>query len=663
MKSIPEIILFGLIAFLLNSCTQNVPSGVKNTLKFSGENRFELEKVIEHYQTKEDSLKLKAAYFLIENMPYHFYFAIEDHNRYDELFDSISVCRISVKSGDECFDNELRGKAIDRYVNQFLNENRLGRYRGQICSDAQTIDSEFLIENIDYAFKAWEFPWARQYSLDEFCRYILPYRYGNEAPDRWRKKFYNQFKWVVDSIKNPKDVLEVTSYMNKLFRNKVSHSHALSRLENNIKPSQLAKGMVVEGCEGQTGMGECILRSIGVPVSIITFPWWGNRNVGHNMNALLDSSKQWQYFAFDDWDPSHKLRDFAPKIYFKQFARVLDQSIVNQQFMEDGSRNFQNVKNININVIDKRIVYLYVFGDRSWSPIDKAKNNCSGIVFENVGTNDYMYMAAVLQDEHLEPVTYPFRADSIGNPIYYIPDSLSTISFTFDRKYPPKDREARCDALIDGQFQTGDKFNFSKSRTIYSIKDRLKYQENILKIKSVQSKYIRYVFPEGVASCWDGPAEVAFYHADSTGIKKLTGRYFGSSQLSSEQIKIMTDGDILTYVEWKTNPKLQDAPTGNIIMKEYAENPIWIGLELDSITEITHVGICPRNDKNGIYPGMYYELFYWDNQWKSLGKKIAMTDMITYDHIPSNALLWLRNFSEGKEERIFTIKDGKQIWW
>ena len=86
-------------------------------------------------------------------------------------------------------------------------------------------------------------------------------------------------------------------------------------------------------------------------------------------------------------------------------------------------------------------------------------------------------------------------------------------------------------------------------------------------------------------------------------------------------------------------------------------------MEMDSITTVTHIGICPRNDKNGIYPGMNYELRYWDNTWISLGVKKAISNSITYDGIPENSLLWLRNLDEGREERIFTLVDGEQIWY
>lgn len=42
----------------------------------AGKNRKELEKVLEYYQN--DSLKLRAAQFLIENMPYHYSYQGEE---------------------------------------------------------------------------------------------------------------------------------------------------------------------------------------------------------------------------------------------------------------------------------------------------------------------------------------------------------------------------------------------------------------------------------------------------------------------------------------------------------------------------------------------------------------------------------------------------------
>ena len=49
------------------------PPPVEAALQLSGENRRELESLLVAYQKDEDQLKFKAACFLIENMPGHYY--------------------------------------------------------------------------------------------------------------------------------------------------------------------------------------------------------------------------------------------------------------------------------------------------------------------------------------------------------------------------------------------------------------------------------------------------------------------------------------------------------------------------------------------------------------------------------------------------------------
>jgi hypothetical protein len=65
--------LFCIIIFfsvIFPSCKEN---NLEKALRLSGKNRPELERVLIHY--KNDVLKLKAAQFLIENMPGHYSYA------------------------------------------------------------------------------------------------------------------------------------------------------------------------------------------------------------------------------------------------------------------------------------------------------------------------------------------------------------------------------------------------------------------------------------------------------------------------------------------------------------------------------------------------------------------------------------------------------------
>ena len=60
-------------------------------------------------------------------------------------------------------------------------------------------------------------------------------------------------------------------------------------------------------------------------------------------------------------------------------------------------------------------------------------------------------------------------------------------------------------------------------------------------------------------------------------------------------------------------------------------------------------------------PGDDYELFFWENQWKSLGVKTAKENFIELK-APKHTLLWLKNLTKGKEESLFIMDKGKQKW-
>ena len=63
--------------------------------------------------------------------------------------------------------------------------------------------------------------------------------------------------------------------------------------------------------------------------------------------------------------------------------------------------------------------------------------------------------------------------------------------------------------------------------------------------------------------------------------------------------------------------------------------------------------------------GELYELFCCrDGEFVSLGQRIGdRTHELRYEEVPGNALLLLKNHSKGKDERIFTYEDGRQVWW
>ncbi|MCX6827187.1 MAG: hypothetical protein NTV06_07985, partial [candidate division Zixibacteria bacterium] len=62
-------------------------------------------------------------------------------------------------------------------------------------------------------------------------------------------------------------------------------------------------------------------------------------------------------------------------------------------------------------------------------------------------------------------------------------------------------------------------------------------------------------------------------------------------------------------------------------------------------------------------PGQEYELSYWDNSWQSIGKSVATDKPMVFFDVPSGCLYWLVAIGSHREERIFSIENGYQIWW
>jgi hypothetical protein len=136
---------------------------LEEALRFAGENRPELEKVLAYYKVNPaDSLKYRAVVFLIENMPGHYsYKQTEWLSAYYHELDT--AASLNYDSG----------------TNQRIIESISEKYRGTKTNgfvwDSHILNSDFLIDNIERAFSVWPGEWATHVSFDDFCEYILPY--------------------------------------------------------------------------------------------------------------------------------------------------------------------------------------------------------------------------------------------------------------------------------------------------------------------------------------------------------------------------------------------------------------------------------------------------------------------------------------------------------
>ena len=182
MKLIFAILLFSILGVTMTGCHRDVVVvpmlvDVNSALKLSGDNRGELQKVLDYYRKeKPDSMKLKAAEYLISNMAAHYAVAGETMDRLKRDIDST-----------------LRDQPCALKLMFYLVAARIVKERGDytVEYDLHKITSDYLIRNIERSFKIWE-EIKNHYDLscEDFFEYVLPYRINDEPLTEWKDTAY-----------------------------------------------------------------------------------------------------------------------------------------------------------------------------------------------------------------------------------------------------------------------------------------------------------------------------------------------------------------------------------------------------------------------------------------------------------------------------------------
>ena len=152
-----------------------------------------MEKVLRHYQKNPaDSLKYKAACFLIENMPFYSYSTSKQLENYKSYY---------------AWLKKSRGQTAKQVADSVKKVyGPLGEPEKK--HDIREVDSAYLCNNIEWAFKVWrEQPWGKNVSFETFCEYILPYRIEDETLEYWREMYYEKYNSLLDSLRMS-DVLD-----------------------------------------------------------------------------------------------------------------------------------------------------------------------------------------------------------------------------------------------------------------------------------------------------------------------------------------------------------------------------------------------------------------------------------------------------------------------
>lgn len=535
--------------------------------------------------------------------------------------------------------------------------------------DTTQIKADSLWLDLQFASRIWnDSPWRNQYPESVFREYVMPYRISTEPLDYgWRRSAYNDHKQYLsetDPLALCRNIEEQLAFgIYSIFRDSGRQSYEFY--------AKTKRGT----CDDQCLYTAMIMRSVGLPVALDIIPRWGNHNLGHTLNALLlPDGTSVGFNTYNDLQNGLKLANKVPKIYRRTYGlqktplyKFRESEFIPPVFgkfdlidvtAEYGVPTMEVDIPIQQNKTENRLAYLAVPNRQKWGIVAWGVRKGDTYRFVDVGTDFHagqrgeekgenlgkgiVYLPVVADEFGQYPVSAPFILAPDSEPHYLIPDTNRTRTVILSRKYPRLERIVQfAQSLELCVIEGANRPDFSDAKALYTV-------------TSTPSSYLQ-CFPIEDRACYQyvrlrkrnggfSIGELAFY--DETGAR-MPGTTIAASAIASETtLAHIFDGNPLTFFTC----------TGGF-------NDLWIGQKFPTSRRIGSIGICPRTDDNDISPGDVYELFYWNNRWVSLDRQTADCESLTFNHVPDNALLYLRNLTKGIEERPFTYENNHQIWW
>jgi hypothetical protein len=643
----------------------------------AGDNRGQLEKVLNHYSSNPgDSLKLRAAEFLIVNMPGKF----------------------SLEYGIPFEDVMAVYMRWDEYENWEEINRVFGVGEKKVKEDMKHITAEYLINNIELSFKVWnEQPWGKNVPFDVFCEEILPYRVANEPLENWREKILVSFAKSNRSFKEQPDITAVEAC--------IAVNTQLPRLKLMNRMPDMNYSMIMTTtrgmCNEMSALAVFSMRALGIPVAQEFTPKWPHNNVGHTWNSVYDSAGR--RFSFMGTEaipgmPHHGARILKSKVYRLTYAiqnnfdinRVDIPPALRNQCMKDVTEEYvkafvgfhlrkgKSVASDFLPIRGKYVVdsslyirsggvvldplpekgsgveipvkypsandsgyaWLAIVGENKWNITGWGKIDANTINFGTVGRN-IMYLPMYYKEGMQMTTSYPFIVNDDDSVRIFEPDTVDFQQLSVAEIFPAGDNYRN--RMINGVIEGANRSDFSDATMLYTIKDAGAYFSSVKIRNTRRFRYIRYVSPEK-SHC--NVAEIMFYNDKG---EKLSGEPIGtpgSFQNSEMTFDKALDGDIATFYD-----ALLDSDS-------------WIGLDLGEAQIISEIRYLPRNEGNGIYEGHIYELYCWsDTDWRFFERQTAPLTPPLYFRVPTNALLYLKNITTGRSGRWFVVnKNGEQEW-
>jgi len=404
------VLCFRLLCGISVACDQ---ASIDSVLSSAGDNRVQLERVLEHYTQLGDTLKLRAARFLIANMeePSYVTYYMHDSTGIEVPFDVLAFPDYAVLT-----------TAVDS-IEKARGTTDFSRY--EPVYDRLTITADFLIAQIEYAFRAWrEKPWAKDMPWEDFRDYVLPYRGSNEPLEPWREYFWERYRYLDSAMTNPNDPIEAASLINSDIMKYFGfdprfYFHPTDQGLSEMLTNRLGR------CEDMTNITTYAFRANGIGITSDYTPYWANCGNNHVWNAVVTADRRVIPFMGAEANPGqYSLANKVAKVYRKMFSEQED-CLALQTHKQDSlprwlaGRNYRDVTADYVPVCDVTIgfdrptpdsvdiAYLCVFNSGEWKPIHWGRIDGDSTTFTTMGKG-VAYLPALYLNGEMAPWGSPF---------------------------------------------------------------------------------------------------------------------------------------------------------------------------------------------------------------------------------------------------------------
>ena len=659
MKNLKHILL--LFCVLTASCNRNPE--LSYALERAGENRAELEKVLEHY--RDSGMKYEAARFLIENMPACFGADRADLQRLRPVYDKHHA--ISSEHGF-AYSTEW-GERLDSLCEAEAHKF----HRTTMSVDVENLPADYLIEEIDRSFQAWkENVHAKDCSFEDFCEYILPYRRLNGLlADDVRDTFHHRHArhFYKDSTAFWRDETDSLLYQYRQIRHSGFWGASLP-----VFSADVVEYLRIALCMHKCWFNSLLLSAVGMPVAIDFVPGWGNRNSSHTWNVMMMGGEshafepfwdedRWKYKRiYNNRDIDHLRGKFRlPKVYRNTYSNHVEGPVADSRVeREDIPQLFRNVKkkdvsaeyfephDVTVRLTEEapegaRYAYLAVFGHGRWHPVQWGELKKDGtVLFKGMG-HDITYMPVFYDDGAVRPAGTPFKLEADGNMrILQDNGERGTVRTRiirgawvsdYHRLHYSRMRGVKLTGLVDGKPK--------EELLVWKDSLQLGYSQETVQTEKAY-RHVRMHLPADTLAL----GEIVFHTHEGMvkGVKVVSDI---ERVHAEEAVSMLTDGSESTVFRGVARSRTVD-------------------FDLGKPCKLTAMEVHPYLESE-IREGDHYELMYWHDGWKLAGETDGTAcGYVTFENVPTGALMMLRSrqrkWEADSSERPFIYIDGRISW-